>query len=302
MKLFFNIFKIFKKAKNPESENLDFIIKRINFLQNEKPRKNRDELDIKLDLGKSYTKLSENLFKAVNLRDFNTIKKIICNNSLLKKCLVNYKGYNIIEYSLFNDDDELFKCLFENCYSFIISYFDNIPVLFTIILNRKNMDLIEFFLKENLLASSLNKENITNCFFVVLQINRRDLVDYIVKNFIDLLDARNIEASMIYSISHNQKDELSLIFSYPNLIKKFSNSNVEKMVAFSVMNQNIDALELMINNKHFVDIIENLDKDVAKNIFKIAYDKGNIFIIDQLMKSNKIKNNVKEVMKIENKK
>lgn len=295
------IFNIFFGSKKEDLKDIDSIFNKISVLSNEEPTKKRNEFDIRVEVEQLYKKLSKILFIAVEVKDLKTISDVITNHFIDKKSLVNEKGYNIIEYSLFNDDNELFKYLYTNFYEHLRPYFVSIPVLFTIILNRKNIEMIEFFLKHDDLANSLKRENVTNCLFVVLQNDRKDLSDLIVGNFDDLLDSRNIEASMIYSISHNQDKELKTLFSYSGLIEKFSSDNVEKMLAFSLLNQNIEALEIMVNNQHFIKAIEKADVNMIKSILQIAYDKGNVPIMHTFMNNNILKDNVKDVLKIKNK-
>lgn len=295
------IFNVFLKNKKPKVDSVEAISRKVFELKNEDVSKTRSKFDIEADIQNLYKKLADILFKAIDNKDLKTINKVLKARFIDRNKLVNNDGYNIIDYSLFTDDNELFKYLYNNLHEELRSCFKDIPVLFTVILNRKNFELIEFFLIHDDLANSLKKENITNCLFFTLQNNRKDLSDLIVNNFDDFLDIRNIEASMIYSISHNQEKELKVLFSYPNLIEKFSSDNVEKMLAFSVLNQNIEALEIMVDNQHFIRAIEKADPNMMRSILQIAYDKGSVSIMNTFMNNNVLKNNVKDVLRIENK-
>ncbi len=299
--LLMGIFNVFLKNKKPKVDSVEAISRKVFELKNEDVSKTRSKFDIEADIQNLYKKLADILFKAIDNKDLKTINKVLKTRFIDRNKLVNNDGYNIIDYSLFTDDNELFKYLYNNLYEELRSCFKDIPVLFTVILNRKNFELIEFFLIHDDLASSLKRENVTNCLFLALQSDRKDLSDLIVNNFNDLLDSRNIEASMIYSISHNQEKELKVLFSYPNLIEKFSSDNVEKMLAFSVLNQNIEALEIMVDNQHFIGAIEKADPNMMRSILQIAYDKGSVSIMNTFMNNNVLKNNVKDVLRIENK-
>ncbi len=299
--LLMGIFNVFLKNKKPKIDSVEAISRKVFELKNEDVSKTRSKFDIEADIQNLYKKLADILFKAIDNKDLKTINKVLKARFIDRNKLVSNDGYNIIDYSLFTDDNELFKYLYNNLHEELRSCFKDIPVLFTVILNRKNFELIEFFLIHDDLASSLKRENVTNCLFLALQSDRKDLSDLIVNNFNDLLDSRNIEASMIYSIFHNQEKELKVLFSYPNLIEKFSSDNVEKMLAFSVLNQNIEALEIMVDNQHFIRAIEKADPNMMRSILQIAYDKGSVSIMNTFMNNNVLKNNVKDVLRIENK-
>lgn len=291
------IFSIFRRKKQ-NLNSVSAISRKIFELKNEDPSKKRSRFDINADIQNLHKKLAEMLFDAVAMDDLNTINDILRARFVNRNELVDGKGYNIVDYCLFNDRNELFRYLYDNLYEELKSCFGNIPVLFTIILNRKNFDLIEYFLKETNLSDSLKVENVTNCLFVALQNNKKPIIDLIVNNFGDMLDSRNIEATMIYSISYAQTDELKMIFSYPSLISKFSSAGVEKMLALSVMNRNANALEVMTSNDHFMQSIENSDRDILRGILQIAYDNGNVAIVRNFMNNNRLKSDVKEILRI----
>lgn len=294
------LINIFKGKSRNKPNDLDSICKQILFLDKEQPSKKRDAFDIKTEKEELYRILSEKLFDAVEKNDFNSLIKVLSSNYILKSNLVNERGYNIIEYSLFNGDNDLFKKLLLGYYSSVAVYFTNVPLLFSIVLNRKNIDMIEFFLTNKVLSNSLNKENITNCFFNVVREGRSDLSDIIVKQFINMLDTRNIEASMIYFVSNNQNDKLREIFKYTQLIEKFPDSNIQKMLTFSIINRNVDALEIMVSDDYFIRSISN-SGNIAENIFKIARELGSVSIIDKFINNNILKNHVDSKLKIDNK-
>jgi len=294
------IFNIFFRGKKQNLDDISSISNRIFELSNEEPSKRRTVFDIRNEVDKLYQKLSKILFSAVKTNDLNTVSEVITNHFIDKSRLLSDEGYNVIEYSLFTGNNELFKYLFNNFYKELSSCFTKIPTLFTIILNKKNIELLEFFVKNDNLSAHLKKENVTNCLFLALQSEQKSLSDLIVKNFDGLLDARNIEASMIYSIAHNQQDQLRVLFSYPTLINKFTNHNVEKMLALSVLNQNTDALEIMVSNQHFIKIMENADRNMIKSILQIAYSRGNIAIINAFRENNLLDGNSLNVKLLNN--
>lgn len=294
-----SMLNIFSGRRKKAIDEFESIGRKLKLLASEEPSKKRNMADIREESRSIYLKLSKKLFKAADSGDFDTVGKILSSDFISKKELVDENGYNIVEYSLFNEDNKLFKLLFEKFYKPTASYFINIPALFTIILNRKNFELIEYFLRDSDLGEPLKKENITNCLFAVLQADRKDLLDLIVKNFGDFLDVRNIEASMIYSIAHGQENEIKTLLSYPVMVAKFSPENVEKMIAFSIMNKNLKAIEIMVENPHFMDMIEKADENMLKSIVDIAYNRGSVTIINSLMNSTAIKDSVKDILKIE---
>ena len=292
------VFSIFFRNKKEKLGDINSVSKKLFDLNNEDPSKKRSQFDIRVDIEELHKKLSNILFNAVNTNDLKTINNILTARFVERQKLVNEKGYNIIDYSLFNDKNELFKYLYNNLYDELRSCFINIPALFTIILNRKNFELIEFFLKDENLSEFLKKENITNCLFLAIQGWKKDLCDLIIGNYLGFLDSRNIEASMIYSISNAQIEELNLVFSYPTLISRFSNEGIEKMFALSVMNQNIKALEIMTSNERFMNSIEDADVNMLKSILQMAYNNGSVLIIQNFLSNNRLKNNVKNILRI----
>lgn len=292
------IFDIFFKKRNIKSNDINFILKRLAKLS-KKDKKNKDEFDNKIEIEKLYKNLSKILFKSVRNKNYRTIEKIFSNNFLIYSNLVDENGYNIIEYALFNDDNNLFKDLYNIYYDSIYPYLKNIPELFLIAMHRKNWDIIAFFLQNKNLSDYLKKENIADCLFNAIQSNQQNLISFLIDNFNDILDERNIEASMIYSISNNQKKELEMLFSYDTIASKFSPHSIEKLLVLSVINKNIDALEIIISNKYVSNLIETLDLELIKAILSIAYKNKNISIINMFTKNKKINGTLVNVLKIE---
>ena len=114
-----------------------------------------------------------------------------------------------------------------------------------------------------------------------------------------MLDVRNIEASFIYSISHNQIEELRSLLFYDDIILKFSPESIEKMFVFSIMNHNVNALEIMLSNQHIMNYVEKFNKDVIKTILNMPYNDGNIGIINMFKQNYVLKDEVKNILRIE---
>jgi hypothetical protein len=185
--------------------------------------------------------------------------------SVSQNLLKNKDGYNIVEYSLINSDNELFKFLYFNCRTEITTYLSYTDKLFIIIMNKKNFVLIDFFIKNNDISCGIDNKSISNLFFIAITENQREIADYVVEKFSDLLDTKNIEATMIYCIGNDYHENFKNIFSYPKLIETFQIRNIEKIVVYALISQNKSALMTMINDNYFLEVIKT-NKNVLQKI------------------------------------
>ncbi|HSQ97184.1 MAG TPA: hypothetical protein VLL98_00510 [Rickettsiales bacterium] len=227
-----------------------------------------------------YKQLSEFLFKAAKENDKNTIKEILLSPNISAKNLLDENGYNIIEYCLFNSDNELFYFLYENLYDYVDCCFAKIPELFTITFKKENFELVRFFLKN--FGKYLKKINIVECLFKAVEYNQEDIINSIIDNFSDFIDSRNLQASIIYFISYNKLDALKVLFSKSQILNKILDKDIEKMFLLSILNKNDKVIEIMLSNKYFNDALNRLDENLIKNINNLAYENKNLVILENL--------------------
>ncbi|MDD2840234.1 MAG: hypothetical protein PHY80_03875 [Rickettsiales bacterium] len=228
-----------------------------------------------------HKKLSKILFKAAKDDEKEVITTILSSPYIYKEDLIDENGYNLVEYGLFSSNNELFYFLY-NLNNLTDYYFKNIPELFTIVFKKENFELVEFFLKN--FEKSLRKENIIECLFKAIKNKQKNIIELIINNFSNFLDSRNIQPSILYSISYNKLDDLKLMFSYPKLIKKFCDKDIENIFLLSILNENEKSIEIMLSNQYFNEALTRLDDNLVKNIVKLANDKNNLVIIQYLVK------------------
>ena len=293
-----SIFDIFFGFFKKRDKDINFILKRLSSLK-QKELDGKYTFKDKAERDTLYKNLSKMLFNAIKTKNYSIIEKIFSKGFIVFDELVDQSGYNIVEYTLFNAEDDMFMDLYNTYYDIIIVYFSNIPELFLIAMHKKNWKIVKFFLENTDLSDSLRKENFADCLFNAIQTNQKDIINIIVKNFANMIDTRNIEASIIYLISHAQKNELNLILSYDEISSKFGKDSVEKLLVFSVINQNIDALETIITNKNIEKTIDELDSDIIKTILQVACNNNNMSILKVFAKNKKIKDNFGDVLRIE---
>jgi hypothetical protein len=213
--------------------------------------------------------ISKILFKAVLEKEYDIVIKILDYKELSKRSLVDKEGYDLIEFILNNSLNDVFLTLYKKYFDYIKGYFLNIPLFFTIILNKKNFELMEFFLKDDFLKENLKKEHLSNVFFTAVENDKKEFATFILKNFDNVLDIQNIEATLIYFIGNNKLRELEFIFAQNNLIQKLNAESVEKMLGYAVLNKNITILKFMIANPHFAKFIQNGDKNMQKCVLNL---------------------------------
>jgi hypothetical protein len=257
----------YKKYILPNIVSVDVAIKELWKLKFES---DYDPYDRKTGTEKIHKFLSKFVFSAAEKGDCESIRNILEKKELIsKKDILNNEGQNIIEYCLINGKNDLFFKLLKESKECIMSYFSNIPKFFTIVMNNKNYELIDFFIREENFSEQLKKESIVNVFFIAVEGNKGELAEFIAKKFDNLMDVRNIEASMIFFIANDKIEGLEMIFQQQNLIDKFTIENFEKMVAYSVINKNTRAIKVMMENKHFIDLLNSADLNMQKAVLNI---------------------------------
>jgi hypothetical protein len=253
----------------PNISNIDIAFEELRKIKD----MNLDPFDKKIAGENIHQALSDFLFQYVASNDIENIIKILGEPIVLKSNLLNADGYNLVEYLLINSHNFFFMELYTNYKKYIDIYFLNIPALFTVILNKKNYELINFFLKTSSLGDALLKENLSNLLFVAVQGNQKDLVEYIIHNYDFILDARNVEATVIYFLSNGDNEKLEELFLYDELMKKFTVANVEKLMMCSVLYKNMDAIYIMAKNQHIKEMIGRSNPDMQKSISSILQRK-----------------------------
>lgn len=239
-----------------------------------------------------YEELSKIMFEALENNDIDTAVKILSGKYISAKSLVDENGYNILIHFLFNKKDDMFKLFYNNYYDLICSCIDRIPDMFTIVLKKRNYDMIEFLLKDAGWDESLNKSNVNELFFMCIQDEKDELTNYLIRHYEHKIDARNFEANLLYCISHSQTDNLKKLLSYEPLVEKIGRQNIENIVALCLLRKEDKPLELFMDNTHFTRVIENSAPSTKKNILMIAYDKDNQNLGRAMYNNRKIKEDI----------
>ena len=245
---------------------------------------NSDKIEIKTK--EYYKTLSDILFKALKNRNYKVMELVIKSNFVAADMVFNSKGLNMVQYSILESDNELFKILYYKYYKYIASYFNSTPSYFIFLLNKKNYDLIKIFLTENVLYNKLEKANISVCFYSAIQNDVDFLIDLILGNptLESQLDGKDIQSLLIYSISHEQCDKLKKVFFYDILVDKCSNEHLQNLVALSLINKNIEALSVMMDNEKILNFILS-DRNVFTNISLFAYSSNNLKLMSLIVKN-----------------
>lgn len=270
-----------------KARKVDKIIKQISLI-NRMRVDNKNSCKIELSKRQLHSTISDILFKAVKKRDYLVIDKILKSNFVRSDMVYDERHLDIVQYSLIEDDNELFKILLNKYYKYIKCYFENISSFFILIMNRKNFELIEIFLINEKLYEKLEKENICVCFYLAIQENLDILIQIILDNKIleSKLNAKDIQSVLIYSISHNQYDKIRRILKYDLLISKFSDENMQNIIALILLNKDVEVLDIIMDNKTFVDFTMK-NKQILDNITIFAYSNNDIKVLSIILYNKK---------------
>ena len=269
------------------NDKIDKIIKQIEKLS--KAVVDGDEAyKIELKTRKLHLEISEILFSEAQKHNYDTVAKIIRNNFVRADMVFNEKHLNIVQYSLFESDNELFKFLYYKNYKYINSYFNDIPSFFILLMNKRNFELLELFLSEEKLFSQLRKENICICFYLAIQENKDNLLELILSNklLIEEIDGKDIQSIIIYAISHNQHEKLLKLFSFENLISKLEKEYIQNILALILLNKDIKSLDIVIDNDAFIKFIVS-KKEILNNMAIFAYSNEDIKVLNAILKQKK---------------
>ena len=269
------------------NDKIDKIIKQIEKLS--KTVVDGDEAyKIELKTRKLHLEISEILFSEAQKHNYDTVAKIIRNNFVRADMVFNEKHLNIVQYSLFESDNELFKFLYYKNYKYINSYFNDIPSFFILLMNKRNFELLELFLSEEKLFSQLRKENICICFYLAIQENKDNLLELILSNklLIEEIDGKDIQSIIIYAISHNQHEKLFKLFSFENLISKLEKEYIQNILALILLNKDIKSLDIVIDNDAFIKFIVS-KKEILNNMAIFAYSNEDIKVLNAILKQKK---------------
>lgn len=247
-----------------------------------------DAFKIELKNRKLHLTVSEILFSEAKKHHYNVVGRIIRNNYVRADMVFNEKHLDIVQYSLFESDNELFKFLYFKNYKYISSYFNNIPSFFILLMNKRNFELLELFLSEEKLYSELRRENICICFYLAIQENKDSLIRLILSNSIleNELDGKDVQSIIIYSISHKQYDKLEKIFLYETLIEKLSHEYIQNILALILLNKDINSLDIVIDSEVFLKFIVS-HKLVLNNIAIFAYSHEDIKALNSILRQKK---------------
>jgi hypothetical protein len=259
-----------KNYELPEISSIDIAVSEIGRLRGAKV----EEFDRKICNEQLHKALSKFLFSAVEKTDCDTIARILSHTTISKRELLDENGYNIIEHLIKYSKNAFFIKLYTEYRDHVNSYFSNVPVLFIATVNNKNYELIKFFLKTSDLSEFLKKQHLANVFFVAIEGGQDDLATYIVENYDSKFDAKEVEATMFYFIANNKNEQFEKIIEYDKFMNKLGDFDVEKLVAYCVLNKNVVALKIIMENQHFMDIISSSDPNMQKTIMNML--SGNL--------------------------
>jgi len=252
----------------------------------------RDE-KIENKLRKLHLIVSNMLFEAIKKKDYKILDVIVKDDYVRADLILDENGMNIVQYAIAKNDNELFKVMFLKYYKFIKCYFDNAPSLFTFIINKKNFDLIEFFITNKILFSKLRKENISLCLYLLIKVGNDKLLNLLFtnKDVQEMLDGRDIQSILIYFISNNNIEKIKKICEYKVIIGKCNDTYLKNVIALAIMGNNIKMMEILINNCDVLRVILS-DIDVLKNVVLFAYNNNDLGILSTISK-NRITCNLK---------
>ena len=263
---------------------LNKIIKDISSLSRIR-QNNQNAFKLKTKTEELHKAISEILFKAIKKENYEIIKQIITNNDIKAELVRDENGLNIVQYSVVNSNNQLFRTLYFKYYKDINCYFSDASQLFLLTLNRKNYELIKLFLSEEKLYKKLTKENISILIYSLVQQNKDMLLNLVLENeYMDEeIDGRSIQSILIYLISNEQNSKFQKIFSNEKLFSKCNEDHIRNLVALSIMNKNIKALEIMIDNTKILNIILH-NNQILENVVLFTYINKNIKILSTIFK------------------
>lgn len=245
--------------------SIDSVIIELNKAKNSK----LDPFDKKIAMEKAHKHLSRFLFDAVARQKYDDIAKILSQPIVIKKELTDKDGRTILEHLIVTANNDVFFGLHKSYSKYIAPYLHNIPELFILALSKKNYKVVEYILRNGDFNGALRKEHIANVLFVAIEGRQEQLTGLVARYYAPLIDVRSIEATMIYFIANSKMPELEMTMQYDNLMQKFTPVNVEKMLAYAVMNRNADALKIMLANPHFARVVERGDPNMQKSILNL---------------------------------
>lgn len=259
--------------------------------------KNRAEITSKTQ--KLHSTISKFLFEAVNTDDYKIMEIIIKNNFIKAELVFDSNGHNIVQHSLAKNNTKLFKNLYSKYYDFISSYFKDVPAMFLFTINSKNVELIEFFLKEEFFLKNLDRNNLNICLYFALQNDLKNIVKCITCNecLEQKITGSDIQSILIYSISHKLYKDIKEIFSCKELISKINNAQLENLLALIIIFKDINALNAIIDNEMVIKHIVSR-KEILETITTFAFSHKHMRILSIILKNKNP--NVEE--KIPNKK
>lgn len=238
-----------------------------------------------------HRKISKILFDAIEKSNYKIIDLILKNNYIQAELIFDKRGFNILQYAVFNENLELFKLLFYKYYKDIECYFRDVPQLFLVILNKKNYDFLSIFLKESKLYSYLTKENISLLLYFLIRENQTGILKTIIEyDYIDeQVDGRCIQSILIYLVSNAKTNEFINVCQNKKLFDKCEKQHLINLVALALMNKNLKILETMVENSSFLQVIIQNSK-ILENVILFSKINKDIKILAIIFKH---KNNVK---------
>ena len=232
------------------------IYKKIIKLDKENPSKKRSLATINSDIDEAYYKLSDMFFEALRKKQYKTIKKILKLEKIELDKIKDNNGYNVVVHSLYKGNSDIFIELYTKCFSATKSYFLNGAELYSIILNKNNTRLMEFFIKTKNLRNSLTKQLLTPTLLLLLKNNKLDLIDILLKDYINEFNSRDIKAYLIYFISYSSHNVLKDLLSYKNLIYKLNPQDIAELFTLAYTNNNYQAFELLTLNDFLINSLD----------------------------------------------
>ncbi len=272
---------------NNKLHQVDKIAKKIEALSKKKVDE-KDSYKIEMENRRLHMMISKILFASAKEHNYNVISRIVRNNYIRADMVFDERHLDIVQYSLLESDNELFKFLYYKQYKYISSYFNNIPSFFVLLMNKKNFELIELFLTEERFFSEIRKESICICFYLAVQEAKRKIIDIILSNkTLEVeIEGKDIQSIIIYSISHKQYDRLAEVFSHEILTNKLSDEYVQNILALILLNKDIDSLDIVIDSEVFLRFILSR-KQILNNIAVFAYSNEDIQVLNTILKNKK---------------
>ncbi len=270
-----------------KTKKVDKIIKRIYLIDNMQLT-SKNSYKIEFERRQLHFKISEFLFEAVKKRNFAIIDKILKSNVVRSDMVYDERHLDIVQYSLMENDNKMFKILLNKYYRYIECYFENTASFFILVMNKRNFELMELFLTNEKLYKRLEKENICVCFYLAVQENLDTFIQIILGNeFLESkLDGKDIQSVLIYVISHNQYDKVKQILKYNSLISKISDEYIQNIIALILLNKDVKALDIIMDNEEFVRFIMK-NKHILDNVVIFAYSNNSIKTLSVILQNKK---------------